>query len=96
MNIIWSNEAKITYEQIIDDLIAKWNLEIVLLFESKTNKLLDNLKFNNKLCPKSSYKNLRKCVINKNVSLIYKLNKRNIEIVTFIFNRDNHGFYLEF
>ena len=33
MNIIWSHQAKSTYENIIDDLLNKWKIEIVLDFE---------------------------------------------------------------
>lgn len=93
MNIIWSEEAKITYENIIDDLLKKWPIDIALDFEQRTNNLLDLLKENKQLCPVSKFKRLRKCVIHKNVSLIYKTNRKTIEIITFIFNKDDHKFY---
>jgi hypothetical protein len=53
MIIVWSEEAKKTYEDIIDDILKKWAFKIVLDFEIKTNKLLDQLKINNKPCPSS-------------------------------------------
>ncbi len=91
--IIWSDEAKKGYEKIIDDLLNKWPVNIALDFEQKMNELLDNLLKNNQLCPVTRYKALRKCVIHKNASLIYKINNKNIEIVTLIFNKDAHWFY---
>ncbi len=82
MKIIWSNQAKITYERIIDDIPEKWTPNIAKDFENKTNSLLEILK----------KQNLRKCVIHKNTSLIYITNDSNIELVTFIDNRTNHNF----
>ncbi len=93
MNIVWSTEAKTTYENIIDDLLKKWPNDIALEFEQRTNDLLEQLKKNKHLCPSSKFKKLRKCVIHKNASLIYKVNRKTIEIITFIFNKDNHQFY---
>jgi len=94
MIIIWSNQAKYSYENIIDNLLKNWNIEIVLSFEKFTNELLDNLKTNKKLCPVSKQTQLRKCVIHKNISLIYRITKKGIELVTFIFNKSDHKFYL--
>ena len=91
--IVWSDEAKKTYEAIIDDLLEKWSLNIAIDLEEKTNDLLDRLLDNKQLCPATKYKKLRKCVIHKNTSLIYKINRKYIELVTFIFNRDDHQFY---
>lgn len=91
--IVWSDEAKHTYEEIIDDLLKKWPLTIALDLENKTNDLLDKLLDNKQLCPPTKYKKLRKCVIHKNTSLIYKVNSKNIELITFIFNKDDHSYF---
>ncbi len=87
MKISWSKEAIFQYESIIDNLIEKWPINVAQDFEFLTNSLLDNLKINKKLCPVSKFEKLRKCVIHKNVSLIYRINKQTIEIVTFIINK---------
>ena len=92
MVIIWSNQAKISYENIIDNILKQWSIEIALKFELLTNKFLDTLKKNSKLCPVSEKTNLRKCVIHKTTSLIYKITNSNIELVSFIDNRSNHGY----
>jgi len=93
MNIIWTEQAKISYEKIIDNLIEKWNTDIAFNFENLTNEILDKLKTNKKLCPNSKQSQLRKCVIHKNASLIYKISKQDIELITFIFNKSDHSFY---
>ncbi|RLD63591.1 MAG: type II toxin-antitoxin system RelE/ParE family toxin [Bacteroidetes bacterium] len=92
MKIIWSNQAKFSYEEIIDFILEQWPTDIALDFENKTNNLLDKLKKNIKLCPNSKKKQLRKCVIHKNTSLIYKIVKPNIELITFIDNRSEHQY----
>lgn len=37
MNLIWSDEAKTTYNGIIDYLLKEWHTEIAIDFENKTN-----------------------------------------------------------
>ena len=92
MSIIWSEQAKISYEKIIDNLIEKWNTNIAFNFENLTNEILDKLKTSKKLCPSSKQSQLRKCVIHKNISLIYRIEKSNIELITFIDNRSEHQY----
>ena len=53
MKIIWSNQAKISYENTIDFILKQWNTEVAFDFENKTNLLLDKLIRNEKLCPLS-------------------------------------------
>ena len=92
MNIIWSNQAKISYEKTIDNILEQWSVNIAFDFEILTNKLLDNLKNNKAFCPKSQQTQLRKCVIHKNTSLIYRIKKSTIQLITFIDNRTDHHY----
>ena len=90
MIIVWSNKAKVSYDDIVDELILNWSPDIAEDFTNKTDALLDSLKMHKKLCPVSKFKTLRKCVIHKNVSLIYKLQGNyKINLVTFIKNKVN-------
>ncbi len=92
MKIIWSEQAKKSYEKTIDNLLERWTIDIVFKFENLTNNTLDNLKKNKNFCPKSQQTQLRKCVIHKNISLIYRIEKSNIELITFIDNRSEHQY----
>jgi len=92
MKIIWSNQAKISYEKTIDFILENWTPDIATDFENRTNRLLDNLKKHAKLCPLSKKKNLRKCVIHKNTSLIYIIYKSYIGLVTFVDNRSDSNY----
>lgn len=92
MKIIWSDEARKTYDKTIDELIVKWQIDIAIDFEDRTNSLLDHLKEYKKFCPPSKKKRLRKCVIHNNASLIYRIKSNCIELITFIDNRTNHNY----
>lgn len=91
--IVWTAQAKRSYEAVIDDILNKWTVKTALTFEQRINDLLVRLLKNQHLCPATRHKNLRKCVVHKNVSIVYKINRKNIEIITFIFNKDDHPFF---
>ncbi len=90
MNIFWSDLSKDYYLSILEQLFETWNIKIVELFEFETNSLIDRIVNHNHICPKSRLKNLHKCVINKQISLIYRIEKETLEIVTFIYNKSSH------
>ncbi|MFY7743267.1 MAG: type II toxin-antitoxin system RelE/ParE family toxin [Flavobacterium sp.] len=92
MKIIWSALAKDYYLMIIEQLYEKWNLSIVEKFEKETTKLLSNISNYNHICPKSVIINYHKCVINKHISLIYRIENNNLEIITFLFNQSDHSY----
>ena len=76
MKVVWSALAKEYYIFNIEQLFEKWNIDIVELFEKETNELIDRLKNHNHICPKSKITNLHKCVVNQNISLIYRVEKQ--------------------
>lgn len=90
MTIVWSALAKKYYILIIDQLFEKWNIDIVEKFERETIELIDRIENHNHICPKSKIVNLHKYVINKNISLIYRVQNETIEIITFVFNESEH------
>ncbi len=93
MQITWSIAAKSSYLTVIEQLFDRWNLTIVGQFENQVNQLIYNISFHNHICPKSIFENLHKCVVNKHISLIYRLkNDDSIEIVMLIFNQSEHIF----
>jgi len=93
MTLIWSIAAKESYLAIIEQIFLKWNITIVEQFENQVKDLLNNISHHNYICPKSSFENLHKCVINNHNSLIYKVKDNNtLEIVAFVFNRSEHIF----
>jgi plasmid stabilization system protein ParE len=91
--IIWSNQAKVSYEKIIDDLLDRWTIEVAYEFENLTNELLDRLIVNRNLCPSTLHSHLRKCIVHKNSSLIYMLKGSDIVLVTFVINSSGHKYF---
>lgn len=90
MEIIWSNLAKNYYITIIEQLAEKWSFTIVEKFEIETLELISKIASFNHICPSSKIINLHKCVINKHISLIYRINNEKLEIVTLLFNQSDH------
>ena len=75
MKIIWSVASEKSYLIIIEQLFEKWGIEFVEKFEFQVNQLLENITNHNHICPKSSILDLHKCVVNKHISLIYRISK---------------------
>jgi plasmid stabilization system protein ParE len=90
--INWTPKALDTFEAITLQLIERWNIETAISFDQKTEMAINQLKNNPKIYQVSKKSKLRKCVIHKNVSLIYRINKNSVELVVFIDNRDEHSF----
>ena len=90
MKIVWSDLAKDYYLYIFEQLFEKWNILVVENFEEETNSLIQNIALYNHICPKSKIKNYHKCIINKHISLIYRIENQTIEIVTLLFNQSDH------
>lgn len=93
--IIWSNTAHDTYFEIIENLTNRWNAQVAFKLDLKVVELLDLLQNHKHLCPASnSIPLLRKCVINKYTSLIYRIdeNQKVIELITFLDNRTDSVF----
>ena len=93
MQVSWTPLAIESYENIIDQLIVDWNINIIERFENQVEHLIDSIENHNHICPKSNIDNLHKCVINKQNSLIYRVkNNSTIEIILFVFNKSEHIF----
>ena len=90
--VIWSPLANDTFVEIIDYLVEKWSEVEASDFYDKVRVLITNLKKNNHLCPTAKVNGYRKCVVNKQTSLVYRLNADCIELIVFLDNRANHRY----
>lgn len=90
MKIIWSDLAQEYYLKILEELFEKWNITIVNRFENEIITLISKISEFNHICPKSKISSLHKCLVNKNISLIYRIENNTIEIVTLLFNQSDH------
>jgi len=92
MKVIWSATAKRNFRKVIDYLYEEWTEKEVLKFQKNVQSLIEKISKNHSLCPLSKISDLRKCLIDKNNSLIYWNDSRTIYIVTFIGNRSSHQY----
>lgn len=93
MTISWSEEAVLSYKETIDVILESWSIDIFERFIEKLNTLFKKLKSHKILCPKSVISNLRKRIIPKQTSLIYRIKSDNlIEIILFINIRNKHKY----
>ena len=91
--IIWSPIAEETYLKILQDIRVKWSIKEAIAFDNKVEDLISKLKSFKDLCPPSGkHSNYRRCVISKQISVVYTVRKNIIELVTFYDNRSEHNF----
>ncbi|MEX0811938.1 MAG: type II toxin-antitoxin system RelE/ParE family toxin [Chitinophagales bacterium] len=88
MKIVWSDTAKLTYENLVDFIIDQWGISVVEDFENRVNSLLDLVAQNNHLCPIfNGTTQLRRCVFHPNASLFYVIEKVEVIIIAIVDNR---------
>jgi len=92
MTVIWSNRSKVVYFKYLDQTLEKYSAQLASRFVDEVESLITKIQSDKELCPQSKKKNLRKCVVNINISMIYKHSSTQIEIVTFLFNRSAHKY----
>jgi Plasmid stabilization system protein len=90
--VIWSTEALDSLERILDYVFEEWGINPVMDLQNEIERLIIAIRNNKKLCPDSKTVGLRKCVLSKQTSMIYKIAKSQLEIVTFIDNRSEHHY----
>ena len=91
--IDWSAQADDSYERLLNYLYERYGVDSVIKMDEKTMDLIDKLRTNQYLCPPSfEHRGLRKCVVTKYTSLIYRVGDNTIELVTFTDNRSKETF----
>ncbi|MEQ9229213.1 MAG: type II toxin-antitoxin system RelE/ParE family toxin [Cyclobacteriaceae bacterium] len=83
MKIIWSEEARLDFEQNIHYLVQAWTEESAKNFIQEVEAVIELIRENPKLFPLSDYKNVRRAVIRKQVTLFYKEDDSSIYLVRF-------------
>jgi len=93
--ILWTPLAQSSYQQILNFTLEKWSITTVIELDHEVQKLLEKLENHQSLCPPiGENKDVRKCVISKQTSLLYRIQQdtQMIELITFVDNRANHQF----
>jgi len=92
MKVVWSGTARRNFRRTIDCLFEEWTENEVDKFNRNISDLVKRIKENINICPVSKVSNLRKCLIDKNNSLIYPIENETIYIVTLVDNRSLHNY----
>ena len=85
--IIWSEDAISDYENNIDYLLINYGVNEAQEFIDEVNEVLCAISEMPELFPMSDYRDIRKCVVRKQISIFYKVGINRIEIVRFWDNR---------
>ncbi|SHH84419.1 type II toxin-antitoxin system RelE/ParE family toxin [Flavobacterium defluvii] len=83
MNVIWAPQAKQDFWNNIDYLEAEWSERVAQNFIDKVNTTIELLKNDNVLFIKTNYKSVYKIVITKHISLYYRIENTNLELLRF-------------
>lgn len=87
LEIKWTEEAEETFDHIITYLQKKWSAKEVQVFIKKTDQTLHHIsKFPNSF-KQSRSKKVRKALITKQNSLLYRVRSTRIELLSFWDNR---------
>jgi len=91
-NIKWSQRATRDTDAIVEYLRENWTEKEADKFFSQLRKFTDVVIAFPEAFPRSQKGKLRKAVISKQNSVIYRVRARFIEIVTIIDNRSDHPY----
>ncbi|GAA6767609.1 MULTISPECIES: type II toxin-antitoxin system RelE/ParE family toxin [Flavobacterium] len=83
MNVIWAPQAKQDFWNNIDYLETEWSEKAAQNFIDKVNTTIELLKNDNVLFIKTNYKSVYKIVITKHISLYYRIENTNLELLRF-------------
>ncbi|MEM6767424.1 MAG: type II toxin-antitoxin system RelE/ParE family toxin [Bacteroidota bacterium] len=90
ISIIWSPKAEETFDGITDDLLESWSEKVVRRFVQETFETIDRVAIFPHSSPSfKSDPNIRRAIVNKHVSLIYRVQEEKIELITFWSNRQD-------
>ncbi len=91
MKISWSKIAKIDYWNNIEYLEREWTLNEVYNFMDKVDELIDLLAKSNVSFKSTSYKNIYQVPVLKQITLYYKYENDQIELLRFWNNYQDIG-----
>jgi plasmid stabilization system protein ParE len=83
MEVIWSDEAIGDYQQNIDYLLREWSEQVAIEFVEDVEGVIELIKIHPELYPLTDYQAIRKAVISKQVTLFFKSNRREINLIRF-------------
>ena len=88
--ISFSPRSKQDLAAILDYLDAEWGASVSEKFLDKIDGLLDLISESPKIFSVvNKEKKIHKCVVNRNISLFYRIKNKEIELITFFHNKQH-------
>ena len=88
--IILSKRASKRLDKLLKYLETEWSLNVKNDFIKKFDKSIRQIQIYPNSCPKSDYiRSLHKCVLTKQTTIFYRIDKESITIVTLFDNRQD-------
>jgi len=92
LRVSWDNEAENNLEAITEFILNNWNEKILVSFFKELNESIEQIqKFPESFAESNIKKEIRKCVVNKQISMYYSITKSEIEIRALIDNRQDNN-----
>jgi hypothetical protein len=83
MKIIWSPQTKRGYWKNIDYLEAEWTFNAVVRFIEKVAQTITLLSQKNVVFISTNYRDVKKVIITKQITLYHKINAETLELLRF-------------
>ena len=87
--IIWSPEAEITFQQIVEYLQAEWSESDVENFVRKTDQIISLIRLHPLMYRKTTKPDVHEVLVSKQNLLVYKVYPARIVLITFWDARQN-------
>ena len=87
--LIFTERSLKEIKNISEFITAKWSIRVNLKFLNKLKFNFDLLIINSEIFPPIQQKKLRKCVVSKQTTIFYKIEKNQIIIVSVFDSRQN-------
>ena len=95
-NIIWTRTGYHSFDMNIEFIKRKWNDKIVKRFISITDAIIEDIRINPFLYPKSIiYRKYHRVIIHKNTTMFYRIFTDKVYIILFWDNRQDPIFLKE-
>jgi len=89
LEVRWSEEAEITFDNIFSFIVFRWSESAAIKFKNKTKKILLNLSKQPLIFPECGIDNVRKAVITKQSSVFYEVTSKQVILLYFWDNRQD-------
>ena len=91
MKVIWTPEAKHSFDSNIDYLLSEWGDQVTSDFLDRVDEVVSRIRSNPNLFPAIKKEdNIHRCIVVKQVSLYYRIvSNQQIDLITFWNNYQN-------